>query len=49
MVFDDDNMLLYLTPKEYLSSPMPCVNESDKEVMADDLFTIEYDGMLVMK
>lgn len=49
MMFYDKNMLLYLTPEEYLSSSMPCVYESDKEVVADDLFTIGYDGMPVIK
>ena len=49
MVFYDDNMLLYLTPEEYLSSSMPYIDESDKEVVADDLFTIGYDGMPVIK
>ncbi len=37
MVFDDDNMPLFLTPKEYLSSPMPYIDESDEEAVADEM------------
>ncbi len=37
MVFDNDNMPLFLTPEEYLSSPMPYVDESDEEAVADEL------------
>ena len=37
MVFDDDNMPLYLTPEEYLNSPMPYVDESDEEAVADEM------------
>jgi len=37
MVFDDDNMPLFLTPEEYLSSPMPYIDESDEEAVADEL------------
>ena len=37
MAFDDDNMPLYLTPEEYLSSPMPYVDENDEEAVADEM------------
>ena len=37
MVFDDDNMPLFLTPQEYLDSPMPYIDESDEEAVADEL------------
>ncbi len=37
MVFDDDNMPLYLTPEEYLGSPMPYIDETDAEAVADEL------------
>lgn len=37
MVFDDDNMPLYLTPEEYLNSPMPYVDESDEEEVAHEM------------
>ncbi|MBQ7834678.1 MAG: hypothetical protein IJ385_02740, partial [Ruminiclostridium sp.] len=37
MVFDDDNMPLFLTPEEYLSSPMPYIDESDEEAVADEM------------
>ena len=37
MVFDDDNMPLYLTPEEYLNSPMPYVDENDEEAVADEM------------
>ena len=37
MTFDDDNMPVYLSPEEYLSSPMPYVDESDEEAVADEM------------
>ena len=37
MVFDDDNMPVYLSPEEYLDSPMPYVDESDEEAVADEM------------
>ena len=37
MMFDDDNMPLYLTLEEYLSSPMPYVDENDEEAVADEM------------
>ena len=37
MVFDDDNMPLYLTPEEYLDSPMPYIDEGDTEAVADEM------------
>ena len=37
MIFDDDNMPLFLTPEEYLSSPMPYIDESDEEAVADEI------------
>ncbi len=37
MTYDDDNMPIYLTPEEYLASPMPYVDESDEEAVADEM------------
>lgn len=37
MTFDESNMPLYLTPEEYLDSPMPYVDESDEEAVADEI------------
>ena len=37
MVFDDNNMPVYLTPEEYLSSPMTYIDENDEEAVADEL------------
>lgn len=37
MTFDDDNMPVYLSPEEYLDSPMPYVDESDEEAVADEI------------
>ncbi len=37
MTYDDDNMPVYLTPEEYLDSPMPYVDESDEEAVADEI------------
>ena len=37
MTFDDDNMPVYLTPEEYLKSPMPYIDESDEEEVAAEL------------
>ena len=37
MTYDDNDMPLYLTPEEYLSSPMPYVDESDEEAVADEM------------
>ncbi|MBP3921713.1 MAG: hypothetical protein J6D27_01985 [Ruminiclostridium sp.] len=35
--FDDNDMHVYLTPEEYLNSPMPYVDESDEEAVADEI------------
>ncbi len=37
MTFDDDDMPVYLTPEEYLDSPMPYVDESDEEEVAHEM------------
>ncbi|MBP1542706.1 MAG: hypothetical protein J6A16_01305 [Oscillospiraceae bacterium] len=37
MTFDDDNMPVYLTPEEYLNSPMPYIDETDEEQVADEM------------
>lgn len=37
MTFDEDDMPVYLTPEEYLGSPMPYVDESDEEAVADEM------------
>ena len=37
MTFDDNNMPLFLTPEEYLNSPMPYVDESDEEEVAHEM------------
>ncbi|MBE6888665.1 MAG: hypothetical protein E7485_01435 [Ruminococcaceae bacterium] len=37
MTFDDNDMPVYLTPEEYLKAPMPYVDESDEEAVADEL------------
>lgn len=37
MTYDDDNMPIYLSPEEYLASPMPYIDESDEEAVADEL------------
>ncbi len=37
MTFDESDMPVYLTPEEYLSSPMPYVDESDEEAVADEM------------
>ena len=37
MVFDDDNMPLFLTPQEYLDSPMPYIDESDEEEVTHEM------------
>lgn len=37
MVFDDDDTPQYLSPEEYLNSPMPYVDESDEEAVADEI------------
>ncbi len=37
MTFGDDDMPVYLTPDEYLNSPMPYVDESDEEAVADEM------------
>ncbi len=37
MTYDENNMPLYLTPEEYLDSPMPYVDESDEEAVADEM------------
>ncbi len=36
MTYDDNNMPVYLTPEEYLASPMPYIDESDEEAVADE-------------
>ncbi len=35
--FDDDNMPVYLTPEEYLNSPMPYVDTSDEDEVAAEM------------
>lgn len=37
MTFDDDNMPVYLTPQEYLDSPMPYVDETDEEEVVHEI------------
>jgi hypothetical protein len=37
MTFDDNDMPVYLNPEEYLDSPMPYVDESDEEAVADEI------------
>ena len=37
VTFDDNDMHVYLTPEEYLNSPMPYVDESDEEAVADEI------------
>ena len=37
MTFSEDNRQVWLTPQEYLDSPMPYVDESDEEAVADEL------------
>ncbi len=37
MIFDDDNMPVFLTPEEYIDSPMPYIDETDEEAVADEI------------
>lgn len=37
MTFDEDNMPIFLTPEEYLASPMPYIDQSDEEEVAAEL------------
>lgn len=37
MTFDEENMPVYLTPEEYLASPMPYIDETDEEAVADEI------------
>ncbi len=37
MTFTDDDKALYLSPEEYLKSPMPYVDETDEEAVADEI------------
>ena len=37
MTFDDNNMPLYLTPEEYLNSPMPYIDETDEEEVENEM------------
>lgn len=37
MVYDDNNLPVYLTPEEYLNSPMPYIDENDAEAVADEM------------
>lgn len=37
MVFDDNDMPVYLTPEEYLASPMPYIDETCEEAVADEM------------
>ena len=37
MRYDDDNMPVYLTPEEYLNSPMPYIDETDEDAVADEM------------
>ena len=36
MTYDENDMPVYLTPEEYLNSPMPYVDETDEEAVADE-------------
>ncbi len=37
MTYDDNDMPVYLNPEEYLNSPMPYVDETDEEAVADEM------------
>ena len=37
MTYDENDMPVYLTPEEYLNSPMPYVDETDEEAVADEM------------
>ena len=37
MVFDDNDLPVYLAPEAYLHSPMPYIDESDEEAVADEM------------
>ena len=37
MTFDDSDMPVYLTPDEYLNSPMPYIDESDEDEVAHEM------------
>lgn len=37
MTYDEDNMPIFLTPEEYLNSPMPYIDESDEEAVEDEM------------
>ena len=37
MTYDDDNMPVFLTPQEYLDSPMPYIDETDEEEVAHEI------------
>ena len=37
MIFDDNDRPVFLTPEEYLTSPMPYIDESDVEAVAEEI------------
>ena len=37
MTFDENDMPVYLNAEEYLSSPMPYIDETDDEEVANEL------------
>ena len=37
MSYDEDNMPIFLSPEEYLNSPMPYIDESDEEAVEDEM------------
>lgn len=37
MIFDDNDRQVFLTPEEYLTSPMPYIDESDAEAVAEEI------------
>lgn len=37
MTFDQSDTPVYLTPEQYLESPMPYIDESDEEAVADEI------------
>ena len=37
MIFDDNDRPVFLTPEEYLTSPMPYIDESDAEAVAEEI------------
>lgn len=37
MTFDDNNIPVFLTSEEYMDSPMPYIDETDEDAVADEL------------